>query len=107
MMLRRFYIVVTACMKWGKALDRQEALKNAQLPKKTNTEHVVYIGIVKPEATDGELENILKCFEVFDWGGVKMYSDPTPEDRGMVKRLFIGWVKEHINVPKSKKVKVN
>lgn len=111
MTFQQFYFVVTANRTWGRALDRNEAIKNACIkPSDKKTEYAIYIGCVKPEATKEQLANIMQCYKVDDFGGVGAYAnydekDPAKvqeyeTDMKMIGDFLAGWVMEKINFKK-------
>jgi len=69
----------------------------------TKTPYIRYIGVIRDEATTEEVDNLQKCWNVTDMGGLTGYSNPTDEDIEMRKRLFVGWITEEFNRPKSKR----
>lgn len=98
--IKQFYIVVASNYRWGRSTDRKEAIKNAEV--KRGVDYVIYIGLVKPEATEEQVKNIMMCFNVTDGGGVSMYTDgPELEaDKAMVNQLMIGWMTERFESKK-------
>lgn len=102
MQFKNFYTVVTANGKWGKGLTLAVA-KKAALLTSSKTEHFIYIGIVKDNATEEEVKNINQCFSVNDFGNVVMYDNPSEEDKEAVKNLFVGWITEHHYTPVKQK----
>jgi hypothetical protein len=93
--MKSFYIVVTKTSickgNWGKGTSLKNALISCMV-KKLSENFVIYQAIIKPEATQYQVENLCKCFNVNDWGGVNMYSNPSQKDLDMVKDLLLGWV---------------
>lgn len=100
-----FFFVITADRTWGRGLKLKEAMKNASVRPTTN--YAIYMGIVKPEATPEQLDNIMKCFVVTDFGGLELYRDNrTAEDEKMVTDFLAGWVTDDSFVePKKNKKK--
>lgn len=105
MMYKQFYYCITATQRWGRGTDRETAMKAAQLTKTSKTEHLIFIGIVKDEATEEELKKVCYCFGVNGWGSIVVCEDLEPEKKKLVKRLFVGWLKEQFNIPKEVKAK--
>lgn len=93
--LRAFYFIVTAFQTWGRGLTLKEALKAAKVTRKSE-KYIINIGIVKPEATDEQLSNLVKCWNVNDMGGINFYTDgqDLEKDQAMAKELFLGWVSD-------------
>lgn len=95
---KTFYVVVAGNNRWGRGTTRDAALNAAGLTtalSRKNIEHFVYIGVVAPQATDAELDNLCQCWNVSDFGGVTLYDNPSEEDQKQVNELLIGWVSEH------------
>lgn len=99
---KSFFIVVTNGNKWGKSVELARALKAAYVTSKT--EYVIFIGIVKGEASEAQVKNLSTCFNVNDFGNVEMYYEPSEEDKQMVKDLFVGWVTDSSFVKVTSKV---
>lgn len=101
---KKFHVVVTSKNTWGKAEGLKEALRNAVVAVPSNkVDVVIYTGIVKPEATKEQFENIMKCFAVNSFGGVEMYQDDrSEEDTKMVKDFLVGWVLDESFINKKK-----
>jgi hypothetical protein len=93
--MKSFYIVVKRnCItggNYGKGISLKEALKLCKI-KKLSDSFVIYQAIVKQEATPEQLENLAKCFNVNDMGGVSMYQKPSKEDVDMVEEFLLGWI---------------
>lgn len=91
--LKSFFIVVSqtsiAGGNYGKSTTLKEALKLSKVNSKSK--YVTYIGLVKEEATDEQLKNLCSCFNVDDYGGVRLYSNPSKEDSDMVNEYMVGW----------------
>jgi hypothetical protein len=92
--MKSFYIVVKrTCItggSYGKAISLKEALKLCKI-KKLSDSFVIYQAIVKQEATPEQLENLAKCFNVNDMGGVSMYQKPSKEDVDMVAENLLSY----------------
>lgn len=93
--MKTFYIVVSRtsiCFgNWGRSTSLKEAIKNCKI-KKLSDRFVIYQAIIKEDATDEQVENLSKCFNVNDLGGVNMYSNPSKEDLDMVNDYILGWI---------------
>jgi len=103
MTFKKFYIVVTATQRWGRSIESlQKAQEIAYVKNPKKDHHVIYIGVVKEEATDAQLENLGKCFNVSEWGSVRLYDNPSEEDSKMIEDYFLGWIEEEMAKPKLK-----
>jgi hypothetical protein len=94
--MKTFYIVVNR-INWlggsyGKSTKLSEAMKLCKVSFKDN--FTIYQAIVNESATEEELENLCKCFNVNDYGGVSMYHPASKVDLDMAERLMIGWITE-------------
>lgn len=95
--LKSFHIVVAENHRWGKSKDLNTAKSFAGIKK--GIKYVIYTGVLKEEATDDEVENILKCFITSMMGDIEMYRDNRlPEDTEMVTRLLLGWLIDESNL---------
>jgi hypothetical protein len=94
--MKKAFFVITDKSNWGKAGTLKEAMKNAQV--KTGVKYVIYILVLKEEATEEEADNLRKCYSVTGMGGIEFYDPSNKEDetykadREMSKRLFVGWI---------------
>jgi hypothetical protein len=88
--LCQFYFVVTSNHTWGRSLELKDALKSAMANSKSK--YILYVGVCKEGTTPEEVKNIMNCFNVNDFGGLKMYSNPSAEDVTMFERCFLGWL---------------
>lgn len=106
-MYKQFYYCITATQRWGRGTDRESAMKAAGLNKTSKTEYLIYIGIVNDEATDEEVRSVCWSFGVNGWGSIVVCDDLSKEKKAQVKKLFVGWLKEHFNIPKEALKKQN
>lgn len=92
--MKKFYIVVkksTICGGyWGKSTSLKDAIKSCKV--KLSDKFVIYQAIIKESATDEQVQNLCKCFNVNELGGINLYSDPTKADLDMVNEYLIGWI---------------
>jgi hypothetical protein len=93
--MKTFYIVVKTTSfcggNWGKGTSLRSAMNSCKV-KKLSDNFVIYQAIIKDTATDEQVENLCKCFNVNDLGGVNLYSDPSKEDLDMVNEYLLGWI---------------
>jgi hypothetical protein len=93
--MKTFYIVVTSTSicrgNWGKGTSLKAALNFCKV-KKLSENFVIYQAIIKDTATKEQVENLCKCFNVNEFGGVNLYSNPTKEDLDMVNQYLLGWI---------------
>lgn len=93
--MKTFYIVVTSTSicrgNWGKGTSLKAALNFCKV-KKLSENFVIYQAIIKDTATKEQVENLCKCFNVNQLGGVNFYSNPTKEDLDMVNEYLLGWI---------------
>jgi|688.fasta_scaffold18418_26 hypothetical protein len=93
--MKSFYIVVSKTSlcrgNWGKSTSLKNALKSCKINKLSDN-FVIYQAIVKNQATEFDLDNLCKCFNVNDMGGVEMYKHPSEYDMNMVNNLIVGWI---------------
>lgn len=91
--------------KWERGTDIAELMKRAKrnMGITTKTPYVRYIGVTTDEATTEELDNLQRCWNVTDMGGLTFYHNPTDADVEMRKRLFVGWITEEYNRPEKKR----
>lgn len=100
MTLKKFFFVVTASQNWGRGITLEAAYKAANVKHLLKDHHVVYTGVVKNEATDEQVANLLKCWNVMGDGSVRYLDDPSKKDVAMRKKFFIGWLEEEMGKPK-------
>lgn len=104
--------IITA-NKWERGTDINELMRRAKknMGIRVDTHYVRYIGVIKDEATEEEVSNLQRCWNVDDWGGLKFWTTDAESmkseherDREMAKRLFVGWITEEYNKPKAVKI---
>jgi hypothetical protein len=76
---------------WGKGISLKTALSLCNVRRLTDR-FVIYQAIIKDSASNEQVENLCKCFNVDDLGGVNLYSNPTGEDLVMIKEYLLGWI---------------
>jgi len=94
---KTFYIAVSSFKdapykgKWGKGTSLKTALAFCGVRKVTDR-FVVYQAIIRDSASQEQVENLCKCFNVTDVGGVSVYTSPSDEDLRMINEYMIGWI---------------
>lgn len=76
---------------WGKGTSLKTALAFCSIRKLTDR-FVIYQAIIKDSASNEQVENLCKCFNVNELGGVNLYSNPSGEDLTMIKEYLLGWI---------------
>jgi len=93
--MKTFYFVVKPTTlgrgDWGRGITLKDALKFCGVNKLTE-KFVIHQAIIKGDATDEQVENLCKCFNVNDLGGVNLYSNPSKEDIDMITDYLLGWI---------------
>lgn len=100
--LKAFYFVITQKHTWGRGTSLKAAAKAAMISSLSAGGYVLYTGLCKNEVSDEQLANIVKCFNVTDWGGLIFYEEPRDKesyeykvweiDSKMLDDFFVGWV---------------
>ena len=92
--MKTFYVVVKTTSicggNWGKGTSLKKAM--AFCKAKFSDNFTIYQAIIKDTATNEQVENICKCFNVNELGGVNLYSDPTKQDLDMINEYLLGWI---------------
>jgi hypothetical protein len=94
---KTFYVVVkkhkTASHlgEWGKGTSLKTALVFADVNRFTDR-FVIYQAIIKDTATDEQVKNLSKCFNVDNFGDLTLYSNPSQEDLDMIEEYLLGWI---------------
>lgn len=97
--MKTFYIVVNriswAGGNFGKSISLSKAMKLCKVSSKDK--FTIYQAIINESATEEEVENLCKCYNVNDYGGVTMYHPASKTDLDMAEKLMIGWITEEFN----------
>lgn len=92
--MKTFYVVVKTTSicggSWGKGLSLKKAMSSCKA--KFSDNFIIYQAITKDIATNEQVENLCKCFNVNELGGVSLYSDPTKQDLDMINEYLLGWI---------------
>jgi len=93
--MKTFYVVVKGTFmgggNWGKGTSLQKAMAFCKA-KFSENNFIIYQAIIKDTATSKQVENLCRCFNVNDLGGVNLYSDPSKEDLDMINEYLLGWI---------------
>lgn len=94
---KKFYYVLSTSYRWGRGTNLAKILKDMHITKASK--YVIYIGVVKYEATDEQVINLCNCFYVNDMGGICTCNDLKEEDQAEIEKLFMGWISEESFLP--------
>jgi hypothetical protein len=101
--LKTFHYLVTGIQTWGRGHTVQEAFKNASIKIAEKKIHcILHTLILKEETTDEQLDAIVPCFVVNDFGGLQRAYDCTEDDNKLIDECVVGWSVTHYNKPKKK-----
>jgi hypothetical protein len=94
---KTFYVVVKKYKnashfgEWGKGTSLKTALAFADVSR-VSDRFIIYQAIIKDTATDEQVKNLSKCFNVDSFGSVTLYSNPLQEDLDMINEYLLGWI---------------